>query len=211
MIMEVTMETNVRDKISSAYKLIMWGILLTAAHIQVPILGRVYQILPMFVGHIMIVVGLTRLVNDAAIEYFADSLKSAKMVLIASIIFWIWTAFIFPYTNVLTGCIELFVFVLEIALLGEFLNKTVKLLKENEKEKLADKTRKNRMNFIKFYLGVMLVFAIALIPKLGIIKVYAAPTLMLSVKIFLSLMVQNVARCQIEYKKKEVNEDAINS
>ncbi len=189
------MENNVQEKIAGSYKLIMWGILLTAAHITI----ISYQVVPAFVGHIMMYVGIKRLYEEVGIEYFADSLKSVKTLLVLSIIHWIWRAVIGLNTVILTGCIEVLVLVMELSLLGEFLNKTVKLLKENERVKQADKLRSNRMLFIKFYLGVLVVYLLGLIPALDVLGGYPALTLMLSLKIFLSLMVQTVIRCQVGF------------
>ena len=197
------MENTVQSKISEGYKLIMWGVLLTAAHITIVS----YEILPSFMGHILIFLGIKKLYRDVNIEYFENSYKSARNVLILSVIYWIWKAIIGLNTEVLTGCIQLMVLILEAGLFGEFLNKTVKLLKENDKIKLADKMRKQRMTFIKFYLGVILIFAAALVPAFNVIGVYAAPMIMLAVKIFLSLLVQNVARSQVIYNENTKNLD----
>lgn len=193
------MENTVQEKIEKSYRLIMWGILITAAHITI---GR-FQVIPAFIGHIMMYMGVSKLYKDVDIEYFEGSYKSARLLMIFSVIYWIWGAVILPYSDILTGMFEIFIFVLEISFFGEMLNKTVKLLKENDRVKLADKMRKNRMLFIKFYLGVMLVFAISMIPALDILRGYPAPTLMLSVKIFLSLIIQTAARSQVNYEKKE--------
>lgn len=201
------MGNEVQEKIAGSYKLIMWGILITAAHIT---LGR-FQILPAFMGHIMIFMGINKLKNEVGIEYFEASLKASKIAMVASIIYWVWGAVILPYTDILTGCFEILIFVFEISLFGEFLNKTVKLLKENDRIKQADKMRKNRMMFIKFYLGVMVVFLVGLIPALDVMRGYPAPTLMLSVKIFLSLIVQNVARSQVGFKPENVGKPEIES
>jgi len=189
------MENNVQEKIAGSYKLIMWGILLTAAHITI----ISYQIVPAFVGHIMMYIGIKRLYEQVGITYFKDALKSARILLIVSVIHWVWRAIIGINTVLLTGCVEILTFVLELSLLGEFLNKTVKLLKENDRVKQADKLRNNRMLFIKFYLVVLVVFLLGLIPKLNVIGGYPANTLMLSLKIFLSLMVQTVIRCQVSF------------
>ena len=201
------MGNEIQEKIAGSYKLIMWGILITAAHITV---GR-FQILPAFIGHIMIFVGINKLYKEVGIEYFSTSLKNAKITMIASLIYWVWGAVILPYSDILTGCFEIFIFVLEISLFGEFLNKTVKLLKENDRIKQADKLRKNRMLFIKFYLGVMVVFLVGLIPALDVLRGYPAPTLMLSVKIFLSLIVQNVVRSQVGFDPARVVKPVIES
>ncbi len=200
------MDKTIQEKIAESYKLIMWGVLLSAAHI---IIGR-FQILPAFVGHFLILYGINKLCNEVKIEYFKEPLKTARVLLLVSLIYWVWGAFIVPYTDVLTGCIEILVFVLEIAVFGDLLNKSVKLLKENDKVKHADKMRKNRMTFIKMYLGAMIIFAVSLIPVLEILRVYAAPTLMLGVKIFLSLLIQNVANSNVVYdatkSPKEIKE-----
>ncbi len=197
------MESTIKSKLSESYKMIMWGVLLTAAHITIVS----YEILPAFLGHILIFLGIKKLYQDVKIEYFGKAYKSAKIVLAVSIVYWIWKALIGLNTELLTGCIELLVLILEIDLYGEFLNKTVKLLKENDKIKLADKLRKQRMTFIKFYLGVILIFAAALVPAFKILSVYATPMIMLAVKIFLSLLVQNVARSQVIYNENIKNLD----
>ncbi len=204
---EGKMGNEVQEKIAGSYKLIMWGVLITAAHITV---GR-FQILPAFIGHIMIFVAINKLQKEIGIEYFTTSLKTAKLTMIASLIYWVWGAMILPYSDILTGCFEIFIFVLEISLFGEFLNKTVKLLKENDRIKQADKLRKNRMTFIKFYLGVMLVFLVGLIPALNVLRGYPAPTLMLSVKIFLSLMIQNVVRSNVGFDPEKVGKNTMES
>ncbi len=201
------MRNDIQEKIADSYKLIMWGILITAAHITV---GR-FQILPAFIGHILIFVAINKLQKEVGIEYFASAQKTAKITMIVSVIYWVWCAVILPYSDILTGCFEIFVFVMEISLFGELLNKTVKLLKENDRVKQADKLRKNRMMFIKFYLGVMLVFLLGLIPALDVLRGYPAPTLMLSVKIFLSLIVQNVVRSQVGFDSSRVEKTVIES
>lgn len=201
------MGNEIQEKIAVSYKLIMWGILITAAHITV---GR-YQILPAFIGYMMMYMAISKLYREVGIEYFATSLKTARLTMVASFVYWVWGAVILPYSDVLTGCLEIFIFVLEISFLGEFLNKTVKLLKENDRIKQADKMRKNRMLFIKFYLGVMVVFLAGLIPALNVLRGYPAPTLMLSVKIFLSLMIQNVVRSNVGFDSEKVGKPAIES
>ena len=184
------MEKTTQEKIVGNYKLIMWGTLLTAAHINI----ISYQIIPSFIGHIMIMIGLGKLCNEAGMEYFKDAHKTSKMLVVISVIHWVWRALFGPITMLLTGCFEIMVFVIELSLFGEFLNKTVKFLKENDRIKQADKMRNNRMLFIKFYIGVLVEFALALRPKLYVLGGYPANTLMLSLKIFLSLMIQTVER-----------------
>lgn len=193
------MEKSIKEQIADNYKLIMWGVLISAAHI---IIWR-FQILPAFIGYIMVYIGISNLFKKTGIKYMKGAVKSAGLVMIVSIVHWIFGAFVLPYTNALTQCIELLVFVLELSLLGEFLNKTVKLLKENDKVSYADKMRKNRMLFIKFYIAVVAVYALSMIPKLDFLGLYAAPTLMLSVKIFVSLILQTVIRSEVEYYEKQ--------
>lgn len=194
------MEKTTQEKIAANYKLVMWGTLLTVAHINI---GS-FQIVPAFVGHIMIMMGIGRLCNEVGIEYFKDAYKTAKILMLVSIAHWVWRAVFGLMTIMLTSCIEILVFVIELSLFGDFLNKTVKLLKENDKVKQADKMRKNRMTFIKFYIGVVLVFALALVPQLQFLGDYPANTLMLSLKIFLSLIIQTVIRCQVTFNPETV-------
>ena len=191
------MEEMIKEKIAESYKWIMWGVLITAAHITI---GR-FQIIPSFIGHFLILYGIYKLYKDVKIEYYEAPFKVAKILAVVSVVYWLWGAFMVPYTDLLTSCFEILVFILELSLFGDLLNKSVKLLKENDKVKQADKMRNNRMTFIKFYIAVIAVFAVTLVPALNILRIYAAPTLMLGVKIFLSLLIQNVARSNVVLKK----------
>lgn len=194
------MEKTTQEKIAANYKMIMWGTLLTVAHINI----NGFQLIPAFIGHIMIMIGLGKLCNEVGIEYLKDAYKTAKILVVLSVVHWLWRAVFGLITIMLTGCIEILVFVIELSLFGDFLNKTVKLLKENDKVKQADKMRNNRMTFIKFYIGVVIVFALALIPQFQMLGGYPANTLMLSLKIFLSLIMQTVIRCQVSFNPATV-------
>lgn len=192
---------SIQEKIAKNYKIIMWGALLSAAHITV---GR-FQIIPIFIGYFIMYLGVNGLYKEAGIEYMEPVRKTATILLGVSVFYWVWGAFVFPYDELLTECIELLMYVFELSMVGDLLNKSVKLLKENDKVKNADKVRKNRMTFIKFYIGVAAIYAVSMVPALSIIRVYAAPTTMLGVKIFLSLIMQYVSKSGVEVK------NAINS
>lgn len=194
--------------ISDAYKLIMWGILISGCHWEI---GGTVQIIPMFVGYAIVWYGIKKLCAEGYAEYYDKILKDGRMVCIVAAVLWIVCLFL-GYTFILSQALWVCFYLLEVYLYGNLLNKNVKLLKENSKIKAADNFRKNRMRFIKLYFGIIGLCCLQMLGQALKIKGtvflgYAILTFMLFAKIWMSMFMQNMSNYELNAQVTKVDNE----
>ena len=121
-----------------------------------------------------------------------------------SCIYWIVGIFL-GYQLVLGKLIMVIFYLFDVLFFGNLLNKTVKYLKENMRLDEADRLRKNRMTFVKAYMGLIIFYCITMLPNLmtflhigsgtvinmlSTLLQYIFISLMLLLKLWLSMMIQ---------------------
>lgn len=178
--------------VSSGYKKIIWGILISGLHINIDISKFAVQIIPSIAGYIVLYMGIKELYEQAGLDYMEKLKKDALRLVILSGLFWIY-GFLFGYSMVLSKGIAICFYLVELLLYGDLLNKSVKYYKETDREKAADRLRKSRMSFIKAFLALLVLHLIAMIPQVAIYLEYPCLTLMFMAKIWLTLMIQKLS------------------
>lgn len=178
--------------VSSGYKKIVWGILISGLHINIDIGLFAVQIIPSFIGYIILYLGIKELNEQAGLEYMGKLKKDALRLFILSVCLWIF-GFFFGYSGIIPKGIGVCFYLVELLLYGDLLNKSVKYYKETGREKYADTLRKNRMSFIKAFMALLVLHLISMIPKVGPYFEYACLTLMFMAKIWLTLMIQKLS------------------
>ncbi len=178
--------------LNNGYKMIMWGILISGLHINI----NGFQILPAFIGYLIIILGINKLCESGAGKYFEKIKKTATLVFVLSVASWIVGSFL-GYEYVLMKMLMILFYLLELVLYADILNMSVKILKDTNRTTEADKMRNNRMLMIKVFLGVIILHGVAVIPQLSGYLAYACQTLMVLAKIIASMYVQNMTRYQI--------------
>ncbi len=181
--------------ISSGYKKVLWGVLISGLHINLDgdlfipdYLGQ-FQILPSFIGYFIIFLGVKELFEECKLEYMEKLKKDAMRLIIASCALWIFGLFLPYYLEITKGLMALF-YLLELLFYGDFLNKTIKYYKENNMEKYADKLRKSRMSFIKAFMALIILHLVGMIPVIAPYIEYATISLMFVIKIWFTLLIQ---------------------
>ncbi len=187
--------------VSTGNNLMKWGILLSMIHI--PLLSR-FEILPAFVGYFFIMRGVNEICQQSGCDYMQPLKKESIRLFIGSVVYWV-VALIFGYFSALNKLVMTVFFLMDILFFGNFLNKTVKYLKEKMRLDEADRLRKIRMSYLKAYLALIVFFMITIIPNglnyLGIgstdflstvadMLYYIFISLMLLLKLWLSIVVQ---------------------
>lgn len=197
---------------SSAYKKVMWGILLSGCHL---IIGTKYQfqILPAFIGYLLVWLGLREINAEGGKPYYEKVETTALFVLAVSGAGWIAGIFFGYYTLLSEVCMMAF-YLLEWLLYADLLNKSVKLLKEQNRIREADTMRKNRMRVLKLFLGVIVLYGVEIVfqvladmdifkTNVTLLLPYAVLSLMLAVKLWISIFLQNLSRYEITIDKKD--------
>ncbi len=188
--------------ISKGYKLIKWGLLISALHINLHFKIGGIQIIPSFIGFIIIFLGIRMMNKNGGERYFDKLSRSSLYLCIVSALQWIW-GFLFTYTSVLSRAIIVLVFLVELLLYADLLNMTVRLYKDNNEIRSSDKLRKDRILIIKAGMGLAVVYSLSIVPKLSVFLDYTCVTLMLVFKLWLSLILQNVERKMMIFKHDE--------
>lgn len=188
---------------SNAYKKVMWGILLSGCHLEI---DYKYQILPAFLGYALLWWGIHELNNTGCREYYEKVEKTAFMVMVISTVGWVAGIFV-GYLNLLAEVCMVAFYLLEWLLYADLLNRSVKLLKENNRIREADSMRTNRMRLLKVFLAVIILFGVQIVAQVmewgfGIFLDYAVKTFMLFVKLWLSMFIQNMSRYEITIDKQ---------
>ncbi|MBE5940261.1 MAG: hypothetical protein E7266_07675 [Lachnospiraceae bacterium] len=201
---------------SKGYNLIKWGILLSALHINVSIWIFGVQIIPSFIGLIMIAVAIGSMYKAGGARYFKNLKSSSVKLVIVSVIQFV-VGLLFGYENVsgfmnlLSPAMLLLTFLYETMVFADLLNMTVRLYKDNHEIKKADKLRKDRMLYIKLSLVLAVIYGLSMIPALSIWLNYSCMILTLLMKLWLSLMLQNTSKTNLIFKEDEViKEEAFN-
>lgn len=186
--------------ISSGYKKIKWGVLLSGLHIIIPIGIGYIQMIPAVFGYLVLFAGISELVDKCKLDYMEKIKKDTIRLIIFSIFTWVF-GFLFSYDIALTKAIMALFYLFELLLYSDILNKTVKYYKENDMLHEADQLRKNRMKFIKLFLGIVLLQIIYMIPTdiaskvsgliLPVIEV-AVTTLMIVMKVWFTIFIQRL-------------------
>jgi len=189
---------------SSAFKKIMWGVLLSGCHL---IIENTYQILPAFLGYIIVWIGVKELCRNGYEAYYSKVERSALIVFILSVGTWIAGLFI-GYTLILALAVMVCFYLIELMLYADLLSANVKLLKDSNKIKEANLMRKNRAIFLKAFLVLIIVCCVqmagqALKWKYIFVLDYAILTFMLFMKIWLSMFIQNMSGYEINLHKNE--------
>lgn len=136
---------------SQAYHRIMWGVLLTGCLIPV---GN-FQIVPMLIGYIIIAWQLRHINNDLGGEpYFKKQFLDTMNAVAFSIVTLVVGA-LFGYSQIVTHLLFVIVMLEDVQALGGILGRSVRILKDSDNIKAADKMRKNRMTYIKADLAVI--------------------------------------------------------
>ncbi len=178
--------------VSSGYKKIVWGILISGLHINIDIGIFAVQIIPSIIGYIIIYMGIKELHEQAGLEYMEKLKKDALRLVILSGVFWIY-GFLFGYSMALSKGMAICFYLVELLLYGDLLNKSVKYYKETGREKEADKLRKSRMSFIKAFIALLVLHLVGMIPQVAMYVEYPCLTLMFMAKIWLTLMIQKLS------------------
>lgn len=192
------------DIISKGYKFIKWGVLISALHINIHLKVGGIQIIPSFIGFVIIAAGINMMNKKGGERYFAKLVKSSVTLFVVSVLQWIW-GFLFTYTSVLSRAIIVAVFLIELLMYADLLNMTVRLYKDNNEIKAADKLRNDRILIIKAGMGLAVIFSLSIVPKLSMLLDYTCVTLMLVFKLWLSLILQNVYKKSMVFKHDETN------
>jgi len=205
------------NSVSKGYNILKWGTLITALHINIMIpIGKLMvgvQIIPAFIGYILIAMAINGMNKKGGKRYF-DGLGRQSWYLLAMSVIQFAIGVIFGYGTVtgfdtmLTPTVILVVFLYELLLYSDVLNMTVRLYKDNNEIKSADKLRKDRITFIKMGLGLAVLHALTMVPAfadkpfLPELLNYTSITLTLLFKLWFSLIIQNVARKNMEFKSE---------
>lgn len=182
----------------SGYKKIMWGVLLSALHAEIPIGMFCIQIIPMFLGFGLVMVGCMELRDQCGLDFMEKSVKNSMVTTGVAVGAWIVGMF-FSYQLAITQALVVLVYVFAIATYGDVLNKTIRLYKLEGMEREADKLRKDRMTFIKIYLAGMAVCLLGMIPQLSFIRQYVTTGVMCVVNLWLSMIIQNIAKKDVTF------------
>ena len=183
---------------ASGYKKIMWGILLSAVHIEIPIGIFMIQILPMFLGFGLVMLVCMELRDKAVLGFFDKALKNALIVSGVALALWVVGMFL-SYGLALTKGLMAMVHLFAIATYGEILNKTVRLYKLEGMTKQADKLRKDRMTVIKIYLVGIVICLLGMIPALDFLNQYVTTSVMFMINLWLSMIVQNIVKEDVTF------------
>lgn len=178
--------------VSSGYKKIVWGILISGLHINIDIGIFAVQIIPSIIGYIILYLGIKELHEQVGLEYMEKLKKDARRLVILSGLFWIY-GFLFGYSLAISKGIAVCFYLVELLLYGDLLNKSIKYYKETGREKNADRLRKSRMSFIKAFIALIALHLVAMIPQVAVYLEYACLTLMFMSKIWLTLMIQKLS------------------
>lgn len=181
---------------AGGYKKIMWGVLLSALHVEFPIGMFYFQIVPMFIGFGLVMLGCMELRDHAGLDFFDKALKKTLITTGVAVALWIVGMFL-TYNLALTKAIMVLTYVFAIDSYGEILNKTVRLYKLEGMTKEADKLRKDRMTFIKIYMAGIAVCLLSLIPQIASVMQYVSVSVMFAINLWLSMIIQNISRKDI--------------
>ncbi len=187
------------SEVAKGYNLIKWGVLLSALHININVKWFGIQIIPAFIGFIMIAVAVNKMNNSGGERYFGKIKNEAVLLVVLSLVQF-GVGMLFGYADVkgiqdiLSPAFVLMVYMYELVVYSDLLNMTVKLYKDNNEIKSADKLRKDRRLFVKLGMALAIVYGLAMIPHVSFFVNYACVTLTLVLKIWLSLIIQNVPR-----------------
>lgn len=190
-----------KEKMSSTgngYKKIMWGVLLSAVHAEIPIGMFCVQIIPMFLGFGLVMIGCMELRDQCGLDFMDKAVKSSMTTAGVAFATWIVGMF-FSYQLAITQALVVLVYVFAIATYGDILNKTIRLYKLEGMEREADRLRKDRMTFIKIYLAGVAVCLIGMIPQLSFIRQYVTTGVMFAINLWLSLIIQNILKRDVTY------------
>ena len=187
--------------ISNGYNMIKWGILISVLHIY---LFGSFEVLPAFVGYFLIMGGMNTICDETKLDYMKSLKMESTRLFLFSCIYWIVGIFL-GYQLVLGKLIMVIFYLFDVLFFGNLLNKTVKYLKENMRLDEADRLRKNRMTFVKAYMGLIIFYCITMLPNLmtflhigsgtvinmlSTLLQYIFISLMLLLKLWLSTMIQ---------------------
>lgn len=196
------------NEISKGYNLIKWGILLSALHINLNLKWFGMQIIPAFIGFILIAVAINKMYKAGGERYFSKLKGETVLLVVLSVIQFI-VGLLFGYADVvgietiMSPAFLLLVYMYELVVYSDLLNMTVRLYKDNNEIRSADKLRKDRRLFVKLGMVLAIVYGLAMIPHISQFVNYSCVTLTLVMKIWLSLILQNVPKKYMEFKKDE--------
>ncbi len=179
--------------VSKGYNLMKWGILLSGLHINIHTAVGGLQIIPSFIGFAMVAYAINMMYKAGGARYFEKLKKDAVTVTVAAVVLFVW-GLLFGYVLVVSQAMTIIAFLIELLMYADLLNMTVRLYKDNNEIKSADKLRTDRITFIKAGMGLAILHAAAMIPALNQWLNYSCVTLMFVYKIWLSLILQNVSK-----------------
>lgn len=197
------------NDISKGYNLIKWGILISALHINLNLKWCGMQIIPSFIGFILVAVAFNRMYKAGGERYYLK-LKSQGLLLVGFAVLQFIVGILFGYADVtgietiMSPTFLLLVYMYELVVYSDLLNMTIRLYKDNNEIKSADKLRKDRKLFVKLGLVLAVIYGLAMVPHISQFVNYSCVTLSLVMKIWLSLMLQNVSRKNMTFKKDEM-------
>lgn len=187
--------------ISNGYNMIKWGILISIIHIY---LFGTFEIIPAFIGYFLIMRGVHMICDETGLDYMQSLKKESVRLFIFSCAYWIAGLFL-GYQLALEKMILVLFYLFDVLFFGNLLNKTIKYLKEKMRLDEADKLRKNRMTFVKAYMGLIIFYCVTMVPNLlhflnigsdslinmlATILQYIFISLMLVIKLLLSAIIQ---------------------
>lgn len=200
------------EKIIKGYNLLKWGIILTALHINLNIkIGGVVvgiQIIPAFIGCFIIFAAINLMYKAGGERYFSLLKKESVTLLILSIAQFV-AGVLFAYSDVISvrdivsPAFIMALYLYELLVYSDILNMTVRLYKDNKEIKRADKLRKDRIFLLKAGLAISLVYLLNMVPKLSVFLGYATITLTLGLKLWITMLLQNVTRTSVTFKKDD--------
>lgn len=178
----------------NAYRKITYGILLSACHI---IVNSRFEILPAFLGYLLIFMGVKELCGAGAKEYYEKENRTIGIVLILSVIGFIGGIFL-GYGNYLSQLCQVAFFLIELLFYADLLSSTRKVLREYNMIREADKMKSDRkvVLLIGMFLSVIRLFAI-MFSLLG----YVFNLGLIFYKIMLSLQMQKMASMEFTFYK----------
>lgn len=186
---------------SNGNNLMKWGVLISVFHIYV--FGS-FEIIPAFIGYFLIMRGIYSICEETGLDYLQGLKGESTRLLLFSVIYWVTGIFI-GYSLVLQKLIMVVFYLFDVLFFGNFLNKTIKYYKEKMRIREADKLRKARMTFVKCYLALIVFYIITMLPNLlhfmnigsvsmiemlSTVLQYVFVSLMLILKLFLSMLLQ---------------------
>ena len=178
----------------NAYRKITYGILLSACHI---VLNNRFEILPGFIGYLMIFLGVKELCRAGAAGYYEKEQRTSSIVLLLSVIGFAGGIF-WGYSSYLSQLCYVAFFLIELMFYADLLSDTRKVFKEYNMIREADKLKSDRkmILLVGMALGIVRLLAI-MFSVLG----YLFHLGIIFYKIMLSLQMQKMASLEFTFYK----------